>query len=625
MLEELRERAAATLLAHRNPAGYWTGHLSSSPPATATTIAALRLLAPRKYATLIERGEAWLTQNQNGDGGWGDTPGSLSNISATVLSWAALDPENPAARRAEPWITRHVGGIEGRRIAEALVHHDDDCTFSAAILTMAALRGRVAWDEIEAPPFDVAACPWAWLNWQGRGRHAAPRSTRYASPHTVASGSPCGTPPPPPSPKRNVGSGLSLPVLIAIGRVRHHHLRAGGPLRRMVRAMLGPRTMSVLKKIQPNSGGFMESPLHTARVTMGLAGMGMGEHPVAQRGAEFLVKSARPDGSWAVSTNFATWVTTMSVAALAAGGGLSRRLGEADRDAVARWLLDQQHRRRASHLPTPPHTGAAAGGWACTDQSGGVPGADFTAGALLALAHLQEAKGPDAVVDPVWREAVEMGVRSLLRLQNRDGGVPSFYREPSCPAVTAHAIRAWRAWGGAVLGGRTEKRMELARLAAYFYLEDSRSKDGSWVPLGFGHEHEPDGANPVYGTSRVMLADHSAEAAIWLVDQQHEGGGWGGRRGSGVANIEETAMAITGLVEVLTKGCVECGSPPERPITEEEVRRAVWRGVRWLMERTEGGRVFEPAPIGRAFAERLLPVIAVVEACERLGGMMGGG
>lgn len=192
-----------------------------------------------------------------------------------------------------------------------------------------------------------------------------------------------------------------------------------------------------------------------------------------------------------------------------------------------------------------------------------------------------------------------------------------------CPATTAHAIRAWRAWGP-TLGGKTEQRAEMARLSGYFYLEDSRSTDGSWSPRGFGHERESDGANPVCGTSRVMLADHSAEAAIWLVDQQHDGGGWGGRRGSGEANIEETAMAITGLVEVLTKGCVECGCPPERPITEHEVHAAAWRGVRWLMERTDGGRAFEPAPIGLSFAklgyaETLYPVIATVEACEKLG------
>ena len=40
------------------------------------------------------------------------------------------------------------------------------------------------------------------------------------------------------------------------------------------------------------------------------------DHPVARRGIEFLKDSVRPDGSWPIDTNLATWVTTLSVNAL---------------------------------------------------------------------------------------------------------------------------------------------------------------------------------------------------------------------------------------------------------------------------------------------------------------------
>ena len=49
---------------------------------------------------------------------------------------------------------------------------------------------------------------------------------------------------------------------------------------------------------------------------MSLAGMNQADHSVAVRGVEFLKDSVRPDGSWPIDTNLATWVTTLSVNAL---------------------------------------------------------------------------------------------------------------------------------------------------------------------------------------------------------------------------------------------------------------------------------------------------------------------
>ena len=110
--------------------------------------------------------------------------------------------------------------------------------------------------------------------------------------------------------------------------------------------------------------------------------MGLHDHGVARKGVDFLVRSQRPDGSWPIDTNLATWVTTQSVSALAAGGRLAEHLGPLERTAIRRWLLGQQWQR--AH----PATGAAAGGWAWTDLSGGVPDADDTPGAMLALHSL---------------------------------------------------------------------------------------------------------------------------------------------------------------------------------------------------------------------------------------------
>lgn len=89
------------------------------------------------------------------------------------------------------------------------------------------------------------------------------------------------------------------------------------------------------------------------------------------RGLAFLRASVRTDGSWPIDTDLATWGTTLSVGALGADfEGADRGKG---------WLLGQQHTVRHTF------TGAAPGGWAWTDLPGGVPDADDTPGALLAL------------------------------------------------------------------------------------------------------------------------------------------------------------------------------------------------------------------------------------------------
>ena len=102
------ERAAAKLLDSRVPAGHWEGELSSSALSTATAVLALAVVlreGERRLdralldtcRRLADRGANWLAENQNADGGFGDTVGSPGNLSTTVLVWAAL-----TARRVVP-------------------------------------------------------------------------------------------------------------------------------------------------------------------------------------------------------------------------------------------------------------------------------------------------------------------------------------------------------------------------------------------------------------------------------------------------------------------------------------------------------------------------------------------
>jgi squalene-hopene/tetraprenyl-beta-curcumene cyclase len=286
---------------------------------------------------------------------------------------------------------------------------------------------------------------------------------------------------------------------------------------------------------------------------------------------------------------------------------------EDERERIRRWLLAQQYRVRH------PYTNAAPGGWAWTPMPGGVPDADDTAGALLALKKLQ---GPQ----PALVQAAQAGVTWLLDLQNRDGGIPTFCRgwgklpfDRSSADLTAHALRAWAAWEPEV-EIKTRSRIERARARAVRFLGRTQEPGGSWSPLWFGNEFEPNEVNRVYGTSRVLLAladtglaaDGARRAAAWLAVVQKADGGWSGGSGPGPATTEETALALEAL-------CASASRWRElRPDLEDPIRR----GLLHLLSRVANGSWSEPAPIGFYFAklwyyEELYPLIFTVAALER--------
>jgi len=591
------ERITDRVLAARTPDGHWTGELSSSALSTATATIALALVGrsrPRpSLALLVRDGVAWLVGTQNADGGWGDTTDSPSNVSTTALCWAALaiaggdEAGHDAAReRARDWMLRAAGSLEPRPLGRAISRrYGKDRTFSVPILTVLALAGLLGtgepggrvpaggrsggsgrigsgWRHVPQLPFELAAVPPAFYRWL-----------------------------------RLPVVSYALPALIAIGQARHRQRPTRNPLARLARCAFRRRTLRRLEAIQPRGGGFLEAAPLTSFVVMSLVAAGEAAHPVVDRGVEFLERSVRGDGSWPIDTNLATWATTLSVNALARRRDWRERIGPRGCAALRRWLLDQQYRER--HV----YTDAAPGGWAWTDLPGGVPDADDTPGALLAL----HALGAD---DAEHRRAACAGIGWLVDLQNADGGIPTFCRgwgalpfDRSSPDLTAHTLRAWTAWRAA-LPARLRMRTERATRRAVRFLERAQREDGAWIPLWFGNQGAPDDANPVYGTARVLeglaaLPDAEAplaaevRAARWLVGAQGSDGGWGGAPGVS-PSIEETAVAVSALASV--------GRLPRRA-AGPELDAAVDGGVRWLIDATGGGRQAVPKPIGLYFAK----------------------
>jgi len=669
------EAARRQLLAARTAEGHWEGRLSSSALATATAAYALWRLDGQRYGKLVRGGLAWLAAHVNEDGGWGDTVRSGSNISTTVLAWAALRGAGAGAERygglvaaAESWLAARAGGLDGETLAGAIAgRYGEDKTFSAPILTMAALAGvlgpeREAWGRVEALPFELAGLGQRWLRWLGL---------------PVVS--------------------YALPALIAIGQVREWHRPEEGWARRWLRRRLWRRTERLLERIQPASGGFLEAAPLTSFVVMSLAGSGRAEHVVARRGAAFLAATVREDGSWPIDTNLATWVTTLAVGALTKCrtqnekwgieepptyvGGFNRgqeahvtgenhgrgahattkdagkmpATQEAEWERVRGWLLGQQYR------DVHPYTQARPGGWGWTDLSGAVPDGDDTAGALLALRALG-AKDAETV------EAARGGVGWLLDLQNRDGGLPTFCRgwgrlpfDRSGADLTAHALGAWAAWRQA-MGAGMGRRIERATGRAVRYLRQVQREDGAWEALWFGNEAAVGEVNLTYGTGRVLLGlaaveteakcdkdagkmdatrdeaagvqNMMARGVAWLLAAQGEDGGWGGDVGV-TASVEETAVAVEALAAVREGERLKEQDPKRKsdvslrdeiltagkmPATPEEA--AVARGAAWLARRLAEGTV-EARPIGLYFArlwyyEDLYPLVFSTAALGRV-------
>ncbi|HNQ89423.1 MAG TPA: prenyltransferase/squalene oxidase repeat-containing protein [Verrucomicrobiota bacterium] len=575
-VERVHASLAGTLLAELDAHGHWTGALSSSALSTATAVTALCAADPQTHVTLIHQGLRWLSDHANPDGGWGDTPRSASNLSTTALAWAAFGIAgadalfSPTVCAATGYLESQAGSLD--HLVPAIERrYGKDRTFSVPITMALALSGRLGpngWRRVRPLPFELALVPQRLM-----GVLRLP-VVSYA-----------------------------LPALIAIGQVIHHHAPRPHPLRTLARQP----ALAQLARLQPANGGFLEATPLTSFVTMSLAGMGLAHHVVAQRGLAFLKAGVRADGSWPIDTNLATWLTTLAVKALSLH---HNPLTSDQRRILASWILGQQHRIRH------PFTGAAPGGWAWTDLPGGVPDADDTAGALLALPHL-------APITPETVGAATAGVTWLLGVQNADGGIPTFCRgwgtlpfDRSTPDLTAHALRAWATWKPR-LAPALGRRIHRATHRAMRYLASSQHRDGSWVPLWFGNEQAPRQANPVLGTALVLIALNTLEtlgaptdstsrsrAAEFLIRAQSTPGHWGGDADV-PPSVEETALAVEALAGF-----------PQHAVRFEH-------GVVALLDLIESTPAPPPAPIGLYFAqlwyyEKLYPLLFATSALGRV-------
>ncbi|WP_168565919.1 prenyltransferase/squalene oxidase repeat-containing protein [Crateriforma spongiae] len=617
----LRRQARATLdtlrdqlMQDRGMQSHWTGTLSPSALGTATAVSAMSaLLMDRQNQSLdatgplfglqhvapemtaanvtesIERGIAYLATQQNSDGGFGDTDRSLSNIATSYLVLAAselaaqaLGPGNGLSsgvlKGLQGYIDR-TGGLDALRR-----RYGKDKTFVVPIMTNLAIAGLLDWGHIPALPFEAAVFP------QSMYRFLQVPVVSYA-----------------------------VPALVAMGQARFLLGPKPLPPVRWIRSASVDRTMEVLRDMQPESGGYLEATPLTAFVVMSLAATGRSNVTVARQGLLFLLRSMTDEGSWPIDTNLATWVTSLSVLALSTDDSDDQRWCD---EAWVDWHLACQHRKRH------PFTGAEPGGWGWTDLSGAVPDSDDTPAAILALCRAREsvalAKQQD--ID----RAVMDGVLWLIRLQNRNGGWPTFCRgwgklpfDRSSTDLTAHAIRALQAAvaTGSIRDENLIRAIDAAVAFGFRFLRRQHRDDGSWTPLWFGNQDRDDEENPVYGTARVLvciadqwkrqseqaaepnrpttprmglkeLTSMLAKGTRWLIDHQNADGGWGG--GKSVGRYNATDWNHRGDGRSVRRDVTDSTVPGAVESSVEETAQAVEALGRVLMQTAEIGQDGEP-------------------------------
>jgi len=625
-LDAARVATLRRLTSAVNGQGVWVGELVGSPLATAVAVSALSLAEqhvddqPRAgmpghdawLSGVLIRGELtqllmnslrWLADRQNADGGWGDAAGGLSNLAATMAVRAALQLTGvPAkytglAERAEAYIDSR-GGAQTLRHGEVA-----DPALAAAIITNYALADLGSWRQAPAQPIEIYCLPRRWRErWLGVAPSFA--STLYG----------------------------------ALGAARFHHAKPRNPVTRLARRAALRPALAALAEMQPPSGGFLASTVATSFVVMSLASIGLGDKQVARRGVEFLLATARPDGSWPIEADHAVSNTARAVEVLdlvGCTGGADCLAGDhaawhESTERAVDWLLARQQSEHA------PGTRVDCGGWSASGWDGGLASASVTAAALTALAtaYRKRSRRRQEEIFQSARSALEW----LLALELDTGGWPEYrgdggLDQPCGAETTAEVLRGLEACQRqlrlAVSDVPMARRVRAAISRGVGYLASQQRADGSWPAAWVGDARHATVGNSIYATAQVLTMfdelamkneDMAQRGAQWLAGVQDASGGWGAEARPAVkkpaakpaaedggpgCSVEETGAAVAGLL-------------PYRRF-DRKIEQATDAGLAWLSDGAVGERLDEPSALwlsadGFWYAERLQPRLLAARA-----------
>jgi squalene-hopene/tetraprenyl-beta-curcumene cyclase len=504
------------LFALRRPDGSWQGYLPSSAVSTGSALIGLRAAGADGSAGLVAGAAAWLRATQESDGGWGDAPGGPSTLNATAIAVAALRvADRTRCGASAEAVGRGLARLDGWG-GPAAVGDRATCTLKAVCEHYLAEAGLYDERRIARMPVEVVLLP-RWLRQK---------------------------------------LSFTVPGLMSWG-LMHLRTRPGGPVRRAVGRVAGPRALAYLTDLAAYEarcpdvpGAVEESALMASIVMFGLAKAGIGADIVNQY-RDYLRATVRPDGSWPIDRDIEFSSTAYVTHGLLDAGLGARLVGTGD------WV------RRCQRAEAFRPTGCPPGGWGWSMPSGW-PDTDDTAGGVVTLAGL--GSGPD---DP----QVRYGLEWLLAMQNRNGSWGCFARDAGvsmdlpCSVMTAHAAIALHACG------HTHTDPPLAATVRWF--TRAQRADGAFTNVWF--------RGLTCGTARVLDAlgrlglgtgDTARRARRWLLATQCRDGGWGDGEGS-PSSVEETAWAVLGLV-----AAGDAGAPQVRAGVNK-LLDAQWPDGRW--------------------------------------------
>jgi squalene-hopene/tetraprenyl-beta-curcumene cyclase len=532
------------LFALQRPDGSWEGRLSASPGATADVLIAMHLADPVGCRDLIERGLAFLLRTQGADGGWGDDVDTEATLNGTALSVAALAliaPDAAAEQISRGWArVEQFGGAEAVRDVER-------CSLAVLVHFYLVLAGLMSDEGLLRVPIELALLP-------------APlrRKLTFAMPTAMA-------------------WGLMCAELLPAGRARAAINRAATPP--------AIAYLEGLVGFEGPDGGFVESPMMSANVCIGLTLAGL-RPDIVRHCLKYFRATIKPEGAWAVTRDLEVDATNFITAGMQhAGLGADPRVAKA-----VRWI------RAAQRDEDFIWTGAPPGGWGWGLPSGW-PNSGNTGDAVIAIAG----DGHD-----VRDEQVRRGAQWLLDQQNYDGSWSCFAQVGRLATMDPSFAMVGKARSPKVLYGpcavMSAEAVSALGLSGMCPPGDPRLTAAyRW----FAKVQHPDGGidNKWYlgrtaGTGSVLraLADVGLAGSpvarrciSWLRLTQNSDGGWGDALGPGRSTVEETAMAMLGL-------CAARVDPAEAMPS---------RGAGWLVEHRGPDHLWRPSLLGVYFLELL--------------------
>jgi squalene-hopene/tetraprenyl-beta-curcumene cyclase len=561
-LDEALDRAASYLLSFQHDDGYWLGELEADTTLESDYIFYLHVLGKFEERRIRKLAE-YIRCRQLPDGGWNIFAGGPSEVNATVKAYFALklagdSPDSKHMSRARGRV-RELGGLERTN------------SFTRLYLALARVIG---WEMVPAIPPELMLLPnWAYINIY----EMSSWTRAIVIPLTILYARKPSWPVPERAhldelfcdPSHKTAAFDLRPEIswrnffLTLDRALKIYERL--PWKPMRDRAVKRAAQWILDHLERSQG---LAAIYPAMMNSIYALMALGhgpDHPVTARQIDEFSRFEIEDAATirlqpCLSPVWDTGIAAFTLAEAECGCDTSLV-------RAAKWLLDEQILGGGDWQIK--NRDASPGGWAFEFRNDFYPDVDDTAFVLMAL---QNIRYPDQAR---MNQAIDLGMKWLISMQNRDGGWGAFDRDndrsilnqipfadhnamldPSSPDVTARVVECLGRFGWRASHHRIQR--------ALTYLRKEQLPEGSW----YGRW----GVNYVYGTSGVLRAlaavglkndPAMVKAADWLRSVQNGDGGFGescrsyhdpSLMGRAESTASQTAWGLLGLLTVYEPG-----------------------------------------------------------------------